>query len=35
MDLEPMVDKQEEKNTLQSELQEQSHEPMKHSGRIH
>ena len=35
LDLEPTVDVQEEKNTLQSELQEQSHEPMKHSGRIH
>lgn len=35
LDLEPAVDVQEEKNTLQSELPEQSHEPMKHSGRIH
>ena len=35
LDLEPTVDVQEEKNTLQSDLQEQSHEPMKHSGRIH
>ena len=35
LDLEPTVDVQEEKNTLQSELPEQSHEPMKHSGRIH
>ena len=35
LDLEPAVDVQEEKNTLQSGLPEQSHEPMKHSGRIH
>lgn len=35
LDLESAVDVQEEKNTLQSELPEQSHEPMKHSGRIH
>lgn len=35
LDLEPAVDVQEEKNTLQSEMPEQSHEPMKHSGRIH
>ncbi len=35
LDLEPAVDVQEEKNTLQSELPEQSHEPMKHSGGIH